>query len=123
MILCTPNNPSGRRLTAAELMIVSAVAEEHDLLVITDEVYQDIYFGSAPHIAPATIGNLGEENPDDIVAREIVQHTRVAAWLRLRPGKADPCDQGRGRRAGGMRADSAAGTGRAGAQARGRVLP
>ena len=60
MILCTPNNPSGRRLTAAELMTISAVAEEHDLLVITDEVYQDIYFGSAPHIAPATIGNLGE---------------------------------------------------------------
>jgi aminotransferase len=60
MILCTPNNPSGRRLTAAELMTLSAVAEEHDLLVITDEVYQDIFFGAAPYIAPATIGNLSE---------------------------------------------------------------
>lgn len=59
MILCTPNNPSGRRLTVAELMIISAVAKERDLLVITDEVYEDIYFGSAPHIAPATVGNLG----------------------------------------------------------------
>ncbi|MGW7594503.1 pyridoxal phosphate-dependent aminotransferase, partial [Streptomyces rubiginosohelvolus] len=43
MIVCTPNNPSGRRLTEAELMAVSAVAEEHDLLVVTDEVYEDIY--------------------------------------------------------------------------------
>lgn len=60
MILCTPNNPSGRRLTAAELKIVSAVAEEHDLLVITDEVYEDIYFDSAPHLAAATVGNLSE---------------------------------------------------------------
>lgn len=60
MILCTPNNPSGRRLTAAELKIVSAVAEEHDLLVITDEVYEDIYFGSAPHLAAATVGTLSE---------------------------------------------------------------
>jgi aminotransferase len=60
MIICTPNNPSGRRLTAAELATISAVAEEHDLLVITDEVYQDIYFGAAPHIAPAAIGSLGE---------------------------------------------------------------
>lgn len=59
MILCTPNNPSGRRLTAAELTAISAVAEEHDLLVITDEVYADIYFGSAPHLAPATVGDLG----------------------------------------------------------------
>jgi aminotransferase len=60
MIICTPNNPSGRRLTVAELMIISAVAEERDLLVITDEVYEDIYFGAAPHIAPAAVGALGE---------------------------------------------------------------
>lgn len=60
MIICTPNNPSGRRLTEAELLIVAAVAEEHDLLVITDEVYQDIYFGSAAHLAPATVGDLGD---------------------------------------------------------------
>lgn len=59
MIVCTPNNPSGRRLTMAELMAISAVAEERDLLVITDEVYQDIYFGPARHIAPATVGDLG----------------------------------------------------------------
>lgn len=59
MILCTPNNPSGRRLTAAELAAVAAVAEEHDLLVITDEVYADIYYGTAPHLAPATVGDLG----------------------------------------------------------------
>ncbi len=60
MIICTPNNPTGRRLTAAELKIISAVAEKHDLLVITDEVYEDIYFDSAPHLAAATVGNLSE---------------------------------------------------------------
>lgn len=60
MIVCTPNNPTGRRLTEAELKIVSAVAEEHDLLVITDEVYEDIYFDAAPHLAAATVGSLGE---------------------------------------------------------------
>lgn len=59
MIVCTPNNPSGRRFTGAELMVIAAVAEERDLLVLTDEVYEDIYFGDAPHIAPATVGDLG----------------------------------------------------------------
>ena len=59
MIVCTPNNPSGRRFTEAELMIVSAVAEDHDLLVITDQVYEDIYFGPGPHLTPAAVGNLG----------------------------------------------------------------
>ncbi|MBR7831937.1 aminotransferase class I/II-fold pyridoxal phosphate-dependent enzyme [Actinospica durhamensis] len=60
MIICSPNNPSGHRLTAAELEIVSAVADEHDLLVITDEVYEEIYFGPAPHLAAATVGTLKE---------------------------------------------------------------
>lgn len=59
VIVCTPGNPSGRRFTAAELMAVAAVAGERDLLVITDEVYEDIYFGDAPHIAPAAVGDLG----------------------------------------------------------------
>lgn len=60
MIICTPNNPTGRRFTVAELMTISAVAEEHDLIVVSDEVYEDIYFGPAPHIAPAAVGNLGD---------------------------------------------------------------
>ena len=60
MIVCTPNNPSGQRLTVPELTTIAAVAEEHDLLVITDEVYEDIYFGPEPHLAPATVGGLGE---------------------------------------------------------------
>src|SRR6185437_1198863 len=60
LIICTPNNPSGRRFSRAELMIVSAVAEERDLLVITDEVYEDIYFDPAPHLAPATVGTLAD---------------------------------------------------------------
>jgi aminotransferase len=60
MIVCTPNNPCGRRFTVAELMVIAAVAEERDLLVITDETYEDIYFGDAPHIAPAAVANLGE---------------------------------------------------------------
>lgn len=60
MIICTPSNPTGRRLTMAELTVISAVAEEHDLLVVSDEVYEDIYFGPARHLASATVGRLGE---------------------------------------------------------------
>lgn len=60
VILCSPNNPSGRRLTAAELKVVCDIAEGHDLLVISDEVYADIYFGSTPHLAPATVDTLSE---------------------------------------------------------------
>ncbi|MEU2172246.1 pyridoxal phosphate-dependent aminotransferase [Micromonospora chersina] len=59
IILSTPGNPSGRRYTEAELRIVSAIADEHDLVVISDEAFADIAFGAAAHVAPATVGGLG----------------------------------------------------------------
>ena len=59
IVVCTPGNPSGRRMDAFELAVVDALATEHDLLVITDEIYEHIYFTNAPHLAPATVGALG----------------------------------------------------------------
>lgn len=58
VVVCTPANPSGRRYTHGELEVVERVADEHDLLVITDEVYEHIYFGVEPHLSPARVGSL-----------------------------------------------------------------
>jgi aminotransferase len=58
IVLCTPGNPSGRRLTHAELAAVAAVAERHDLLVITDEIYEYIYYDDRPHVSPAAVDGL-----------------------------------------------------------------
>ena len=58
IVLCTPGNPSGRRLDASELDAVAAVAEKHDLLVITDEIYEHIYYTDVPHLSPATVAGL-----------------------------------------------------------------
>ncbi len=60
IVVCTPSNPSGKMFSAEELSIVARVAEEHDLLVITDEIYEYIRFDGRPHISPATVGGLRE---------------------------------------------------------------
>src|SRR5258708_25920196 len=121
MIICTPNNPSGRRLTVAELMVISAVAEERDLLVITDEVYEDIYFCSTPHIAPATVGTLSERT---LSISSLAKSFSIPGWrLTSTAGKPDGRDQDRGRIARGLRADSAARTRRAGAAAGRCTMP
>lgn len=39
IIINSPHNPTGRVFTASELSIIAAVAREHDLLVIADEIY------------------------------------------------------------------------------------
>jgi N-succinyldiaminopimelate aminotransferase len=46
ILLNTPHNPTGTVLTRAELAAVAELATERDLLVITDEVYEHLVFGT-----------------------------------------------------------------------------
>ncbi|MFZ4394933.1 MAG: pyridoxal phosphate-dependent aminotransferase [Kiritimatiellia bacterium] len=47
LVLCNPSNPSGKVFTRDELLFIAQLAEEHDVFVITDEVYEHILY--APH--------------------------------------------------------------------------
>jgi len=58
MVLCTPANPTGRILSEEELEVVAEFAQERDLLVITDEIYEYIRFDGEIHISPASIMGL-----------------------------------------------------------------
>lgn len=60
MVLCTPANPSGKMFSEAELAIVERVAEQHNLLVISDEIYEYITYDDRRHVSPASVGRLGE---------------------------------------------------------------
>ena len=64
MLLNTPHNPTGTVLTRAELQAVADVAIEHDLVVITDEVYEHLVFDDATstegHVPLATLPGMWE---------------------------------------------------------------
>lgn len=60
IVVCSPSNPSGKMIGKDEIEIVAKVAREHDLLVITDEIYEYICYDDRPHISPATIADLWE---------------------------------------------------------------
>ena len=49
LLLNSPHNPTGMVLSDAELSAVATLATEHDLLVITDEVYETLVFGVQHH--------------------------------------------------------------------------
>ena len=40
IVLCTPNNPTGARLTAVELDTIAAVAARHGCWIVSDEIYR-----------------------------------------------------------------------------------
>ena len=60
ILLNSPHNPTGTVLTRTELQAVADVAVEHDLVVITDEVYEHLTFGDHEHVPLATLPGMFE---------------------------------------------------------------
>ena len=59
ILLNTPHNPTGKVFTHAELELVADLARAHDLLVVTDEVYEHLVFEGS-HIPIATLPGMHE---------------------------------------------------------------
>ncbi|EED35559.1 aspartate aminotransferase [Luminiphilus syltensis NOR5-1B] len=58
--LVNPSNPTGRVYTRAELDAVADLAIRHDLLVLSDEVYEEIVFDDVEHISIASLPGMAE---------------------------------------------------------------
>ncbi len=54
----SPNNPTGRVFSAAELTAIGQLCEEFDCLLITDEIYEHIIFDGERHVPPITLSWL-----------------------------------------------------------------
>lgn len=59
ILLNTPHNPTGMVATADELAAIAELAIRHDLLVVTDEVYEHLVFDGV-HIPLATLPGMRE---------------------------------------------------------------
>lgn len=60
IIINTPHNPSGKVFTREELELISDLCNRHDVLVITDEIYEHILYDGAVHVSPASVPGLEE---------------------------------------------------------------
>ena len=59
-VLCNPSNPCGRVFTQGELRQIAALAEEFDVFVLTDEVYEHIVFAPHRHTYFATLPGMAK---------------------------------------------------------------
>lgn len=57
-VLCNPSNPCGKVFTRSELEQIAALAEEFDVFVLTDEVYEHIVFPPHAHVYFATLPGM-----------------------------------------------------------------
>jgi aspartate/methionine/tyrosine aminotransferase len=60
IILNTPNNPTGKVFTRAELELIRDLCVEFDVLAITDEIYEHILYDGTRHISMATLEGTRE---------------------------------------------------------------
>src|SRR5256886_17121368 len=44
IVVCTPNNPTGRVLSRAELTAIDELCQRHDAFAVTAEIYEPIYY-------------------------------------------------------------------------------
>ena len=59
-VLCNPSNPCGRVFTREELLQIAALAEEFDVFVLTDEVYEHIVYAPHKHTYFATLPGMAK---------------------------------------------------------------
>src|SRR5262249_51327664 len=60
IIVNSPSNPCGKVFTRSEFEKIALLAEEHDLFLLTDEIYEYFLFDGATHISPASLPGMAE---------------------------------------------------------------
>ncbi len=77
LILNTPNNPSGKVFSGEELAIIAKYCIEHDVIVITDEIYEHIIYDGLAHIPMATVEGMRDRT---ITVNGISKTFSVTGW-------------------------------------------
>jgi aspartate aminotransferase len=60
LIINSPHNPCGSSLTRQDCEAIADIAQRHDLIVLTDEVYWAIRYGQEPHASVLDVDGMAE---------------------------------------------------------------
>ena len=73
----SPNNPSGKVFSRAELSVIADLCLKHDLLAITDEIYEHILYDGEGHTPIATLPGMAERT---VTISGISKSYSVTGW-------------------------------------------
>src|SRR5437588_1312210 len=81
IILCNPNNPTGKVFTRAEMEYIAALCQEFDALCFTDEIYEHILYprtgAEIAHISMAQLAGMRERT---VVVNSMSKTYSVTGW-------------------------------------------
>ncbi len=76
IIVNSPHNPTGKVFTAGELEAIAALCREHDLLAVTDEIYEHITYGSR-YIPLARLAGMADRT---VAVNSLSKTYSVTGW-------------------------------------------
>jgi len=77
VVFNSPNNPSGKVFSRAELQVIADLCLKHDLLAITDEIYEHIVFDGLGHTPIATLPGMTDRT---VTISGISKSYSVTGW-------------------------------------------
>ncbi len=77
IIICNPNNPTGKVFSREELEFIADLCKEFDVICFTDEIYEHIIYGEKPHLCMATIDGMRERT---VVVNSLSKTYSVTGW-------------------------------------------
>ncbi len=77
LILNTPHNPTGKVFGRSELEFIAASCKRHEVLIITDEIYEHILYGSNQHHCLAAFDDMRDHT---IVVNSISKTGNATGW-------------------------------------------
>jgi len=60
ILINSPHNPTGKMFSREELSFIASLCQQHDVLILTDEVYEQIRFDGVEHVPMATLPGMWE---------------------------------------------------------------
>jgi aminotransferase len=77
VIINTPNNPTGKVFSRNELQFVADLCAEHDVIAITDEIYEHILYDGHRHVS---IGSLAGMEDRTVTINSLSKTYSVTGW-------------------------------------------
>ena len=77
IILNSPNNPTGKVFSRAELAQIAALCQEFDALAITDEIYEHILYEGAVHVPIASLDGMRDRS---VLVNSMSKTYSVTGW-------------------------------------------
>jgi aspartate/methionine/tyrosine aminotransferase len=77
IVFNSPNNPTGKVFSRAELDVIAELCRRHDLIAITDEIYEHIVYDGRGHVPIATLPGMAERT---VTISGISKSYSVTGW-------------------------------------------